>query len=165
MARKPTVDGKTLADRFDGAASIAESALYACAGVVLLAGAGMLIGQAVYDLAKGAIDDGILEAARHALDTLLLVFIFVELFSAVRQTLREQRLVAEPFLLVGIIAAIKELVLLAGTEDLRDRGFDQFRNGMIEIGVVVGVVLVLSVCALLLRRSHREPSELEEDKV
>jgi Phosphate-starvation-inducible E family len=77
-------------------------------------------------------------------------------------TLHEQRLVAEPFLLVGIIAAIKELVLLSGTEDLRERGFEQFRNGMIEIGVVVGVVLVLSICTLLLRRSRREPSELDE---
>jgi len=33
---------------------------------------------------------------------------------------------------------------------------------MIEIGVVVGVVLVLAICTLLLRRSRREPSELEE---
>jgi uncharacterized membrane protein (DUF373 family) len=110
----------------------------------------------------GAFDEGVLEAARLALDTLLLTFIFVELFSAVRLTLHEQRLVAEPFLLVGIIAAIKELVLLSGAEDLRERGFEQFRNGMIEIGVVVGVVLVLAICTLLLRRSRREPSELDE---
>ena len=33
---------------------------------------------------------------------------------------------------------------------------------MIEIGVVVGVVLVLTVCTLLLRRSQREPSEVDE---
>ena len=63
---------------------------------------------------------------------------------------------------MGIIAAIKELILLSGTEDLSEKGFEQFRNGMIEIGVVVGVILVLSICALLLRRSRREPSELEE---
>jgi uncharacterized membrane protein (DUF373 family) len=149
-------------ERLDAVAAVAETVLYALAGLVLAAGAFVLVGKAGYDFLTGAFDEGVLEAARLALDTLLLTFIFVELFSAVRLTLHEQRLVAEPFLLVGIIAAIKELVLLSGAEDLRERGFEQFRNGMIEIGVVVGVVLVLAICTLLLRRSRREPSELEE---
>jgi uncharacterized membrane protein (DUF373 family) len=149
-------------ERLDAVAAVAETVLYALAGLVLAAGAFVLVGKAGYDFLTGAFDEGVLEAARLALDTLLLTFIFVELFSAVRLTLHEQRLVAEPFLLVGIIAAIKELVLLSGAEDLRERGFEQFRNGLVEIGVVVGVVLVLSICTLLLRRSRREPSELEE---
>ena len=155
-----TADGMPK-ERLEAVAALAETFVYVLAGLVLCAGGFMLVGKAGYDLATGAFDEGVLEAARHALDTLLLTFIFVELFSAVRLTLHEERLVAEPFLLVGIIAAIKELVLLSGTEDLTERGFEQFRNGMIEIGVVVGVVLVLSICALLLRRSQREPSELE----
>jgi uncharacterized membrane protein (DUF373 family) len=149
-------------ERLDSVAAVAETVLYALAGLVLAAGGFILVGKAAHDFVTGAFDDGVVDAARHALDTLLLTFIFVELFSAVRLTLHEQRLVAEPFLLVGIIAAIKELVLLSGTEDLQEQGFEQFRNGMVEIGVVVGVVLVLSICTLLLRRSRREPSELEE---
>ena len=47
------------------------------------------------------------------LDTLLLVFIVVELLSAVRTTLAERQLLAEPFLIVGIIASIKEIVVLS----------------------------------------------------
>jgi uncharacterized membrane protein (DUF373 family) len=162
MARRSNTAGALPTERLDRVAAGTETVLYALAGLVLAAGGFMLVGKAAYDFLTGAFDEGVLEAARLALDTLLLTFIFVELFSAVRLTLHEQRLVAEPFLLVGIIAAIKELVLLSGAEDLRERGFEQFRNGMIEIGVVVGVVLVLSICTLLLRRSRREPSELEE---
>jgi len=162
MPRRSNTADALPTERLDAVAAVAETVLYALAGLVLAAGAFVLVGKAGYDFLTGAFDEGVLEAARLALDTLLLTFIFVELFSAVRLTLHEQRLVAEPFLLVGIIAAIKELVLLSGAEDLRERGFEQFRNGMIEIGVVVGVVLVLAICTLLLRRSRREPSELEE---
>jgi uncharacterized membrane protein (DUF373 family) len=162
MPRRPKTGGELPNEWLDSVTAVTETVVYALAGLVLIVGGFLLVGKAAHDLVTGAFDDGVLEAARHALDTLLVTFIFVELFSAVRLTLHEQRLVAEPFLLVGIIAAIKELVLLSGTEDLRQQGFEQFRNGMIEIGVVVGVVLVLSICTLLLRRSRREPSELHE---
>ncbi|WP_231558542.1 phosphate-starvation-inducible PsiE family protein [Modestobacter caceresii] len=47
------------------------------------------------------------------LDVLLLVFIIVELLFAVRITVERRELVAEPFLLVGIIASIKEIVVLS----------------------------------------------------
>ena len=47
------------------------------------------------------------------LDVLLLVFIVVELLFAVRSTVEERELLAEPFLLVGIIASIKEIVVLS----------------------------------------------------
>jgi uncharacterized membrane protein (DUF373 family) len=162
MPRRPKASGELPNEWLDAVTTVTETVVYVLAGLVLIVGGFLLVGKAAHDLVTGAFDEGVLEAARHALDTLLVTFIFVELFSAVRLTLHEQRLVAEPFLLVGIIAAIKELVLLSGTEDLRQQGFEQFRNGMIEIGVVVGVVLVLSICTLLLRRSRREPSELHE---
>lgn len=34
---------------------------------------------------------------------------------AVRETVRERKLIAEPFLLVGIIASIKEILVVAGS--------------------------------------------------
>lgn len=47
------------------------------------------------------------------LDGLLLIFIFVELLYAVRTSLRSHEIVAEPFLIVGILACIKEIVVLS----------------------------------------------------
>jgi uncharacterized membrane protein (DUF373 family) len=96
------------------------------------------------------------------LDALLLTFIFVELFAAVRVTVRQQQLVAEPFFLVGIIASIKEIVLLVGAEDLATDDWENFRNGLIEVGVLAGVIFLLTVCTLLARRRLREPTEAEE---
>jgi len=147
--------------RLSEVARLAEVVLYCLIAVVLFLGALVLVGKSLYDLVEGLANDGALDAARATLDTLLLTFIFVELLGATRVIIREQRLVAEPFLLVGIIAAIKELVVLTGAEELSGHGWDAFRNGMIEIGVVVGVVLVLTFCILLLRRSQRDPSEVD----
>jgi uncharacterized membrane protein (DUF373 family) len=110
------------------------------------------------------ISDGepVLSAATEVLSVLLLVFVFVELLGAVRKTLRERRLLAEPFLLVGIIASIKEIVVVAGAERPKEEGFEAFRNGMIEIGVLAAVVLVLAISALLLRIREEKPAEESE---
>ena len=97
------------------------------------------------------------------LDTLLLVFIVVELLSAVRTTVVRRELVAEPFLIVGIIASIKEIVVLSvkAAEDVG--GGEQFRDQLWQIGVLAGVVLLLGLTAWLLRRKEREPEEGKSD--
>ena len=71
------------------------------------------------------------------LDTLLLVFVFVELLGAVRVTIREQKLVAEPFLLVGIIASIKEIVVCRSAAERSAAGAG-VRGGDVEVGVLAG---------------------------
>jgi uncharacterized membrane protein (DUF373 family) len=135
-----------------------EQAVYAVAAVCLVGGAAVLLVQAIRTFVRH-VDEDTIVAATELLSVLLLVFIFVELLGAVRVTMRERRLLAEPFLLVGIIASIKEIVVVAGAERPLDDGGHAFRDAMVEIGVLAGVVLVLAIAALLLRRREREPSE------
>jgi uncharacterized membrane protein (DUF373 family) len=96
----------------------------------------------------------------HVLDTLLLVFIFVELLYAVRLTLRERQVLVEPFLLVGVLASIKEIVVLSveAAEQVTEDP-DAFERSLLEIGVLAVLVLGLAVSAMLLRRKEREPEE------
>jgi len=63
----------------------------------------VLTGSKVVALFTG----GTADVALEVLDTLLLVFIVVELLYAVRITVAKRELLAEPFLLAGIIASIK----------------------------------------------------------
>jgi uncharacterized membrane protein (DUF373 family) len=135
----------------------AEQSVYLVVAVVLIGGAVTLLVQTIGSFVQH-LTDGVVTAATELLSTLLLVFVFVELLGAVRATVRERRLLAEPFLLVGIIASIKEIVVIAGSET-PSGDFEQFRNAMIEIGVLAGVTLVLAISALLLRRREREPAE------
>jgi uncharacterized membrane protein (DUF373 family) len=133
----------------------AETVIYVLIAVILCVGSALLLAEAVYQLVS-KLGDGIDTAAKEALNTLLLTFIFVELLSAVATTIKKGQLVAEPFLLVGIIAAIKEILLIAGTEDQTG---DAFREAMIEIGVLGGLALVLALAAFLLRIKERAPEE------
>ncbi|MDP8955119.1 MAG: phosphate-starvation-inducible PsiE family protein, partial [Actinomycetota bacterium] len=107
---------------------------------------------------------GIKKTISGILDTLLLVFILVELLSAVRTTLVERQLLAEPFLLVGIIATIKEIVI--GSLEAKElAGVDRsaFVDTMTEIGVLGAVLLVLALSSYMLRRKEREPEEADEE--
>ncbi len=101
------------------------------------------------------------DAALELLDSLLLVFIVVELLYAVRATIAERQLVAEPFLLVGVIASIKEIVVLSvKAADLV--GNPEFSDAAWEIGILGGLVLALGVTAWLLRLKEREPDETDD---
>lgn len=138
---------------------LAENGVYTLAGLLLVAGAVIVLVAIVYHLVAD-VGDGAESAVTAALDGLLLVFILLELLAAVRATMVEHKLVAEPFLVVGIIAAIKEIVITAvAAKSSRGRNEDAFGEAMVEIGVLAGVVVVLAVSALLVRRKEREPDE------
>ena len=96
------------------------------------------------------------------LDTLLLVFIVVELLFAVRVTIAKRELIAEPFLLVGIIASIKEIVVLSVKAADQVGTGSPFSDSMWEVGVLGVLVLLLGITAYLLRLKEREPGEGDE---
>ncbi|HKY67665.1 MAG TPA: phosphate-starvation-inducible PsiE family protein [Acidimicrobiales bacterium] len=142
---------------------VAENVIYGAIAVFLVGSAFVLLGVAA-KTSLGLLSDFSQKPVLEVLDILLLVFIVVELLFAVRTTVEKRELVAEPFLLVGIIASIKEIVVVAGAERPKDSGFAEFRDGMVEIGVLSGVVLVLAIAALLLRMRQEKPAE-EDDTV
>jgi hypothetical protein len=79
----------------------------------------------------------------------------------VRSTVEKRELLAEPFLLVGIIASIKEIVVLS-VEAAKEVGNGaQFDDRIIEIAVLGVLVLLLGLTSFLLRRKEREPDEGE----
>jgi uncharacterized membrane protein (DUF373 family) len=136
----------------------AEDVVYLGIAALLVVASGVLLVVAVdelLDVFDGLGPDPLVEV----LDTLLLLFIFVELLSAVRATVATRGLVAEPFLLVGIIASIKEIVVLSvkAADDIGSGA--KFQDQLWEIGVLGVVVLLLGLTAWLLRIKEREPDE------
>ncbi len=133
---------------------VAEDIVYALTALILVGAALAVLLDAAYGFATGA-PENLRKAIESTLDALLIVFILVELLGAVRETLSERKLVAEPFLLVGIIAAIKEIVVVASFSGKKD----DIEGAMLEIGVLGGVIIGLSFATWLLRRKEREPDE------
>ncbi len=138
---------------------VAENIIYCLVSLVLFGAALVLLGQGGYDLVTSA-DDGVAAAILDVLDTLLLVFILIELLSATRETMNQRAIVAEPFLLVGIIASIKEVVVLGiGAKEDLGKDKEKFESAMLGIGTISFLLLVLSIAILLNRRREREPEE------
>lgn len=149
--------GSWLHAKSDWLLSWAEDGIYAVVAVILVTGAAVLIVNAVATFIRHA-DEGMIAAATELLSVLLLVFVFVELLAAVRLTLRERQLLAEPFLLVGIIASIKEIVVLS-VKAPDYVGTDKIEDTVWLMGVLTVTIGVLAASTLLVRRKEREPSE------
>jgi len=128
----------------------AEDAIYWAIAVVLVLGSAALIAAQVSTLLRLR-NTPVSTLMLDLLDGLLLIFIFVELLYAVRVCLRSHEIVIEPFLVVGILAAIKEIVVLSvEAAKLLEKG-PEFSRAAVEIGILGGVVLVLAVAAFVLR--------------
>ncbi len=158
MTKREAQEPRTV--RWAGRAlSTAEDLLYGGVALVLVIAAIGLLLVAARDLLH-TFGDADTAGIVHVLDTLLLVFILVELLYAVRETLRQRQVLVEPFLLVGVLAAIKEIVVLSveAAEQVTENE-DAFTRSIIEIGVLAGLILALAVSAVLLRRKEREPAE------
>lgn len=138
---------------------VVEDLVYVSLAVLLAGGALVLVLRAGSELVHGARADAP-EALIDTLDAILLVFIFVELLYAVRITLKERQIVAEPFLVAAILVCIKEIVVLAvkSPTEYIAKG-PEFARAMVEIGLLGALVLVLAAAAVVLRKKEREPAE------
>ena len=85
-------------------------------------------------------------------DRILLILLIVELLYTVQVSFREHALVPEPFLLVGLISAIRRvLVLTAEFGEFRTEiGAQQF---VIELAVLTVLIVALVASLILLRKS------------
>ena len=138
-----------------------EDAVYWAIAVVLVAGSvALLVAQfnTMLRLRSTPASTVMLEI----LDGLLLIFIFVELLYAVRACLRSHEIVAEPFLIVGILAGIKEIVVLSvEAATLLEKG-PEFSRAVVEIAVLGAVVLVLALAAFVLRARRGGSGEVAD---
>jgi len=140
------------------ALEVAENLIYGGIAVFLVGSAFVLLGVAA-KTSFGLLSDFSQKPVLEVLDILLLVFIVVELLFAVRVILGRREVVAEPFLVVGMIASIKEIIVLSvEAADYVGKG-DKFNHAMIEVAVLGLLVLVLAVAAILLRAKEKEPRE------
>lgn len=101
-------------------------------------------------LGRGSLSANVLEF----LDGLLFVFIITELIHTVTTVIAENVLRAEPFLVVGIVAAIRRVIVIAAQADRRV-GKPEFADLMLEMGVLLAAVLVLGASIFLVRQSQR----------
>lgn len=159
MAKATNGDGDEERQRFaDRVLGFLEDVVYWAIAVVLIIGSiTLLIAQ--FNTMLGLRSAPAKTVMLEVLDGLLLIFIFVELLYAVRSCLRSREIVAEPFLIVGILACIKEIVVLSVEAATLLKDGPQFSRAIVEVAVLGVAVLVLAVAAYVLRERRRIDSD------
>lgn len=154
---------RDLRERTQGAFGFVEDGFYVAIALALALAGVALFGYVIYEFLKNVTEGGSFTTSiLDLLDGLLLVFILTELIHTIRAVIDEKVLVAEPFLVVGVVAAIRRLVVVsAEAKDLF--GKPTFGDAMLEIGVLTGVVVGLVLGIFMLRHTdHSEPRPQHE---
>ncbi|MER6996193.1 phosphate-starvation-inducible PsiE family protein [Streptomyces sp. NPDC000410] len=148
----PANPGRFEGPRVQSLLKTAEDVIHVIVAVLLVLLAALLLVGVVSDVVdaiKGPYQEHTIVLS--ALDNSLVLFIVAELVHTVRLTIRDQTLNAEPFLVVGLIAGIRKvLIVTAETE----RSFTWAVQG-IELLVLAALILVMAVAVYMWRRSTR----------
>jgi len=159
----------TLRHRFDDSLGTAEMAIYAVLALLLSATILAAIASACKLLFESVIHWTVATQTLRVLNELLIVLMLAEILHTVRISIRSHVLVTEPFLVVGLIASIRrilvislEMATLAKEAAWTNDSAVMFRNSMIELGLLSLLVLVLVFSITLLRRYPPAVSDVRD---
>ncbi len=128
----------------------AERAIFFAIGVLLFLGALALLKESASILFKMYFGGGVpLSLGSQFLDVVLLVLMIVELAYTVILSLRGAVLQAEPFLIVGLIAVIRRMLVITVGE-VGGHG-ESVRMNVAELGILTAIVIVFVGSIVMLR--------------
>jgi uncharacterized membrane protein (DUF373 family) len=139
---------------------LAEDTLYVGLGLLLVAIAFTLLITEIVYFAQYLSTWTLAENVVFLLDRILLIIIFVEVLYTVQVSFRQHVLRPEPFLVVGLIAVTRRvLVLTAEMSKLAKETQTGFYNAMIELGLLTLLVVALVLCLRMLRQQDQRSIE------
>jgi phosphate starvation-inducible membrane PsiE len=131
-----------------------ESIVLTMIAVVLAVLAVLLLGSSVVAMYNALLSGQIRDLAIEILDSVLLVMMTMEIVYTVALSLESHSLVAEPFLIVGAIAAIRRmLVITAESTKIEVSNPEAFRNTLFELGLLAVIIVAMAVSIYIIRRS------------
>ncbi len=131
----------------------AEDGIYIATGAILGLAAVVLLGWSVIHFVRMATEGDVGDAVVRTLDSLLLVLMIAEILHTVRITIRGNILVIEPFLIVGIIAAVRRILIVTAEQaHPTAEQMVEFQMAMLELGILTFMVLALVGAVYVLRR-------------
>jgi len=132
----------------------AESAVLVLIGVVLVVLALLLLWTSGASMIEAVQQDQIAHRAIEVLNSVLLVMMTMEIVYTVAISLESHTLSAEPFLIIGTIAAIRRMLVITATSTETERQPAVFHETLVELGLLAATVIALSVAIWILRRSQ-----------
>lgn len=123
--------------------------------VLLFLAATLLIGS-ISSIFSGIITGTLSIKSIEILNGVLLVMMVMEILYTVHLSVKSHTLKAEPFLIIGIIAAVRQILVITAESSHLDRSTPDFRNFLLEIGVLGLLILCSTVSVYLMGRNEKK---------
>ena len=137
-----------------------EDVAYIALGLILAVSAMGLLGTVTLALGQALLAANLSEKIVGLLDQVLLILMIVEILYTVQVSFREHILVAEPFLIVGLIAAVRRVLILTAEFSKPAEVVEAtFRNAMVELGLLTVLILALVFSLFLVKKQHIASAE------
>lgn len=133
---------------------ISDNAIYIGVGGLLVATAGSILVSSILTFLRALSQGELRLVAFQMLDNLLLILMLLEILHTVRVSIREHVLVCEPFLVVGLIAVVRRILIITAEQSrLLESSPGIFRMIMVEVGLLTLLILVLVFSIYLIRKA------------
>ena len=132
-----------------------ESGVLFVIAIVLALLAILLLFSSVQALYVAVVGGQIRDQAIEILDSVLLVMMTMEIVYTVTLSLESHKLVAEPFLVVGAIAAIRRMLVITAESTKLENQPAIFQNTLFELGLLAVTIILIAASVYILRRSQK----------
>ena len=129
-----------------------EDVVYVGLGFCLAGSALVLLGTEALHLVQSILSGTFSNRVIELLDRIMLILLVVELLYTVQVSFREHVIAPEPFLIVGLIAAIRRVLVVTAEFGEVRQDDSVLRYFLIEIAALTVLILVLVGALVLLRR-------------
>ncbi|MCU1454695.1 MAG: phosphate-starvation-inducible rane protein PsiE [Acidimicrobiales bacterium] len=140
--------------------AVIENVIYVLVAGVLIGLAAVLLYRTVVDAVTS--DQPFSSTITTAVNGVLFVVIVLEIYRTVVAHLEDGGFQLRPFLVIGIISAVRH-ILLIGAQSLASETTTSFARSQIELGVNAGVALGLVIALVLLHRSGVTAASADPD--
>jgi uncharacterized membrane protein (DUF373 family) len=143
--RPPPIKGPILAVGY------LEAVVHHLVALLLIALAGIVLYRTIEQLIE--MHDQFALQVTNGINDLLLVVILMELLRTVVGHLQSGDFQLRPFLIIGIISAVRHILAVGARLTLSGEGSaEHFRRSQVELGISAGVVLALAISFFLIAR-------------
>ncbi len=129
--------------------NIIENIIYTIVALLLVASACLLIYSEIVSFYELFYVKNHIQVAIEIIAKTLLLVMILEILYTVRITIKEHVLCSEPFLIVGLIAAIRRILIISVEVAYYQ---EKTHTYMLEIGVLSGMILIFVISIVLLRK-------------
>lgn len=142
-----------------------ERVVLAMIAIVLVILAVLLLISNIIGMVQSLMDGTMSDKAIEILDGVLLVMMTMEIVYTVTLSLQSHKLVAEPFLVIGIIAAIRRTLVITAESTKLESDPAKFQSTLLELALLAFIVGVMAVSIYVMRRSSRYITNEDETKL